>query len=73
MKQIEQEHKNREKNLQLFKSQLQDKQDMELQREERLKRQQEVAEVAASELKDSNMVTFAGKNVEKMETIAFGA
>ncbi|CAD8137786.1 unnamed protein product [Paramecium pentaurelia] len=50
---IQQQNKNREKNLQRFKDDLKQRQDIEQKRDDRIKRQQEIAEVAAKDIKDS--------------------
>ncbi|KAM3147750.1 hypothetical protein pb186bvf_000078 [Paramecium bursaria] len=52
---IDEQNDNRKKNLNKFKSELTHKQNMERKKEERKKRQQEIAEVAANDIKDSSL------------------
>lgn len=49
---MENDHLNRKKNLDGFKKSLSEKQDLEKQREERIKRQLEIAEIAANDIRD---------------------
>ncbi|EGR27105.1 hypothetical protein IMG5_201270 [Ichthyophthirius multifiliis] len=52
---IEQGQNNRKQNLDGFKKSLSEKQDLEKQREDRIKRQLEIAEIAANDIRDQNL------------------
>ncbi len=58
IKNIDSEHKNREEQLNQFKNDIKTRQIAEKKRDDRLKRQQEIAEYAAGDHKDSNEVNI---------------